>query len=136
MLHTKKLFLLMTLLIAGVSSGLQTTQAAIRSTTSGDGDGNIVIRPRGQQPIGGPRMPSTTSIVAHYDASLTSVCAYLSNAGDDVEVEFNNLTTGEYYSYEIPGSGLSVMPIGGNPGYWTVSFTLSSGAIYDGEFNI
>ena len=125
---------LVVVLTVGLSTGWASASSSSSSILSRDGDGEIITRPREGAPEGIPRMPSGVSIEAYYDANLASVCAYLSNAGDSVEVEFNNLTTEEYYFYEIPGSGLSIMPIGGNPGHWTVSFTLLSGVIYDGDF--
>lgn len=101
-----------------------------------DGHNEIIVRPSNDQQSTGPRMPSSTRIEAYYDADLASVCAYLINAGETVDVEFNNLSTGDSFTFEIPGAGMSVMPIGGAAGYWTVTFTLLSGAIYDGEFII
>lgn len=100
-----------------------------------DGDVvEIVVHPQYGSPTGGPRTPNATRIEAWYSWDTSSVFASLSNAGDVVEVEFNNLLTWEHYSYDISGNGLSVMPIGGNPGYWSVSFTLSSGVVYIGLF--
>ena len=100
-------------------------------------DGDVVdipIRPQDGEPIGIPRSPDATQIVAWYSWESCSVSATLSNAGEYAEVEFNNLLTEEYYCYEIPGTGLSVMPIGNSSGCWTVIITLSSGAIYEGMF--
>ena len=96
----------------------------------------IVIGPQEGSPEGGPRTPNATRIEEWYSWDTYSVSASLSNAGDVVEVEFNNLFTGESYSYDIPGNGSSVMPIGSSSGYWTVSFTLSSGIVYCGLFVI
>lgn len=100
-------------------------------------DGEVVIievRPEDGVPTGGPRTPNATRIEAWYSYDTSSVSASLSNAGDLVEVEFYNVLTQELYSYEISGSGLSIMPISGSSGYWTVSFTLSSGEVYYGVF--
>ena len=101
-----------------------------------DGDEEIIIRPNVGDPSGGPRQPSSTSIIAYYSSDLLSVCATLYNAGDVVDVELYNVTTGAFFDYEIPGSGSSVMPIGGTSGLWTVTFTLSNGDVYEGEFNL
>lgn len=84
-------------------------------------EGGSIVQPRGDVSPTSPRMPSY---------------ANLSNAGDIVEVEFNNCTTGEHYSFEVPGNGLSVMNIGNSPGWWTVCFTLQSGVVYAGHFFI
>lgn len=105
-------------------------------SSSSDGGDVIIVRCQEGQLTGAPRIPSSTRIEAYYDADLASVCAYLINAGETVDVEFNNLSTGDSFTFEIPGAGMSVMPIGGAAGYWTVTFTLSSGAVYEGEFVI
>jgi hypothetical protein len=94
----------------------------------------VVVHQQYGQNTGGPRTPNATRIEAWYSYDTSSVSATLSNAGDVVEVEFSHLLSGETHFYEIPGNGLSVMPIGGNPGYWAVSFTLSSGVVYIGLF--
>lgn len=100
-----------------------------------DGDVvEIVVRSQDVNPTGGPRTPNATRIEAWYSYDTSSVSATLSNAGDVVEVEFNNLLTGESYSYDISGNGLSVMPIGNSSGYWTICFTLSCGTAYYGYF--
>lgn len=99
-----------------------------------NGDVEIVVRPVEGDPTGGPRTPNATRIEAWYSYDTSSVSAFLSNAGDVVEVEFNNLLTGESYSYDISGNGLSVMPIGSSSGYWTICFTLSCGTAYYGYF--
>ena len=82
---------------------------------------------------GGPRT-SDVLIEAYYDTDLTCVCAYLSNAGYSVSVEFVNNTTSETEEYAIPGSGSSIMPISGTVGNWSVTFTLSNGNVYYGVF--
>ena len=109
------------LLFAETISFAQAPQVILISHTSGDLPD-------------APRSPSITSIDAYYDYSSSSVCVYLINAGTTVSVEFVNLTTNETANYQIPGSGSSVLPISGNTGYWTVTFTLESGDEYSGEF--
>lgn len=99
-----------------------------------DGDVVYIVVLPDVESSGEPRSPNTTTIEAWYSWNTSSVRASLANAGDSVQVEFNNLSTGEYYSFVINGNGSSVMPISDSSGYWTVSFTLSSGVIYDGYF--
>lgn len=82
---------------------------------------------------GHPRS-SLVSIRVYYDTDLSCVCAYLSNAGTTVAVELTNLTTNETENYIIPGSGLSELPISGNSGYWTITFTLPDRSVYGGYF--
>lgn len=97
---------------------------------------NIVIRKttEASNNPGAPRTPSTTIIEAYYDSELLSVCVYFSNAGDFVDVNFENLDTGETAYYSVAGSGGSILPISGNAGLWNVTFTLSNGDEYVGEF--
>lgn len=83
---------------------------------------------------GAPRTPSATIIEAYYDSELLSVCVYFSNAGDFVDVNFENLDTGETAYYSVAGSGGAVLPISGNAGLWQITFTLSNGDEYVGEF--
>lgn len=83
---------------------------------------------------GAPR--SLVSIMAFYDTDLFSVGAYLSNAGAYVDVSIVNQTTNETYNYQISGTGSSVMPISGTPGYWSITFTLSGGDEYMGSFEL
>ena len=121
------------LLVAGLGMPFVLTATEVQQR---DGDEEIIIRPNVGDPSGGPRQPSSTSSVAYYSSDLLSVCAYLYDAGDVVEVEFYNYTTGTSLDYEIPGSGSSVMPIGGTSGLWSVTFSLSNGDVYEGEFNL
>ena len=82
---------------------------------------------------GGPR--STVDIIhAYYDTDFSCVCANLSNAGTSVSVEITNVATNETFDYVIPGSGLSILPISGNAGYWTITFTLPDRSVYGGYF--
>lgn len=109
------------LLFAEISSFAQEPQVILISHTSGDLPD-------------APRSPSITSIAAYYDYFSSSVCVNLINAGTIVSVELVNHTTNETADYIIPGSGSSILPISGNAGFWTVTFTLESGDIYYGEF--
>lgn len=97
-------------------------------------DVEIVVVPEEGESADPPRSPSVTRINARYSWSTCSVSACLSNAGNLVAAEYCNSSTGEYYYFEIPGNGLSVMPIGCSSGCWTVRFTLSSGTVYRGVF--
>ena len=93
----------------------------------------ILISHESTEPEGAPRSLGAI-IEAYYDTDLLCVCAYLSNAGISVSVEIVNHTTNETEEYVIPGYGSSALPISGNPGYWTITFTLQSGDVYIGEF--
>lgn len=97
-------------------------------------DERILIRHKEIQD--GPRTLQNAEIVAYYNTETSCVYVTMSNAGVSVDTELSNLSTGEYYNYEIPGTGLSVLPISGNSGLWTITFTLSDGEVYEGEFNL
>lgn len=80
--------------------------------------------------------PRSLSIEAYYDSDLSSVCASLNGAGTLVDVYVENLDTEEEVHYQIPGSGNSIMPISGASGCWRITFVLSNGDEYVGDFNI
>ena len=95
----------------------------------------IIIVHQPSDPPDGPRSLSP-SIEAYYETDSLCVYATLSNAGTSVSVEFVNNTTDETAVYVISGTGSSVLPISGTPGYWTVTFTLENGQVYFGAFSI
>ena len=107
---------------------------AISPELDDEDDVEIVVVPEEGESADPPRSPSGMRISAWYSWDICSVSACLSNAGDIVNVEFRNCSTGECYCFEIPGSGLSLMPIGCSSGYWIVRFSLSSGINYRGVF--
>ena len=107
---------------------------AISPNIDDEDDVEIVVVPEEGESADPPRSPSVMRIDIWYSWSTCSVSACLSNAGNLVVAEFSNISTGEYYYYEIPGNGLSVMPIGCSSGYWMVRLTLSSGTAYSGAF--
>ena len=80
--------------------------------------------------------PRSLLIEAYYDSDLSSVCASLNGAGTLVDVYVENLDTEEEVHYQIPGSGNSIMPISGTSGCWRITFILSTGDEYVGEFYI
>lgn len=96
----------------------------------------ILIRHRPSTPPTFPHSPSVVSISAYYDSDNTCIYASLSNAGVSVDVDICNLITGETDSYAVTGNGSSAFPISGNAGIWTITFTLSSGDVYEGSFII
>ena len=85
------------------------------------------------QNLGAPR---SLTIEAYYDSDLSSVSASLNAAGTLVDVYIENLDTEEDVHYQIPGSGSSIMPISGTSGCWRISFILTNGDEYVGEFYI
>lgn len=61
---------------------------------------------------------------------------FLENLGL-ITVEIENLTTGEYTQTVVnSATGSAIFPISGNTGSWTITFSLSDGTEYYGEFVI
>ena len=94
---------------------------------------DILISPR---PIEDPDAPRSVSpvISAYFDTDLSCLYVTISNAGTLVDVYIENTTTRETAAYQIPGSGSSIMPISGTSGCWSITFTLSTGDVYCGNF--
>ena len=102
-----------------------------------DGDDvEIVITSEQEESSDPPRSADTHSIEAWYSWSSASVRACLINAGEVVQVECDNISTGQSFSFVISGNGSSVMPITSSAGYWRIKFTLASGSVYSGLFYI
>lgn len=123
-------------LLLGIPAILCLLLAVSAFSTNKEGDEAILINHRPINPPGGPRSPQSVEIVAYYNSDVSCVFATLSNAGVSVTVELVNITNDEYYDYVIPGTGLSVLPISGNSGLWTITFTLADGDVYEGEFDL
>lgn len=83
---------------------------------------------------GAPR--SSTTIEAFLDTEMFTIDVYLRNAGESVTVDIENTTTGSTYQYSVSGNGSDVLPINSTSGFWTITFTLSDGRVYYGEFII
>ena len=97
---------------------------------------NINLRHVSSGAAQNPEAPRSLLIEAYYDSDLSSVCASLNGAGTLVDVYIENLDTEEEIHYQIPGSGNSIMPISGASGCWRITFVLSNGEEYVGEFYI
>lgn len=83
------------------------------------------------------RAPIFIPIQAYYDVFFTSVCVqFLQNIGD-VDVTITNLCTGDYVEYDVDSSiGWTMLPISGEAGTYRIVLLLSSGAGYEGQFEI
>ena len=80
-------------------------------------------------PVGGP-------ISGYVDPDFEVVVLSFTQSCGTVQISFSNQTDGNYYSTSVNGSGTVVIPLSITSGYWTVTFTLSSGAVYLGQFTI
>ena len=88
---------------------------------------------------GGNRSPQAVP----FGASLYTVGAqtiilvtFTSGLGT-VDVEITNHTTGDYLQGELNAvPGTQSIPISGTPGWYTITFILPDGRIYEGEFDL
>ena len=84
----------------------------------------------------GPRVPAFIPISGYVDDDLdVAFLTFSSNIGT-VTVEMTNLDDDNTLETEVIGSGSVVIPFAFTPGHWTVTFTLESGAVYQGHFEI
>ena len=82
------------------------------------------------------RDPSQIPIACFLEEDLYLLVNYSIDLGS-VSIEIENLTTGEYSQTQVNAlAGPMVFPISGTAGHWTITFTLSSGVVYYGEFTI
>lgn len=96
----------------------------------------ILINPFPSIPEDAPRTPSAVRIEASFDSGENVINVWLRNAGTSVTVDIENVSTGASYQYSVSGDGSDVLPISGASGYWTITFTLSDGSVYAGNFMI
>ena len=99
-----------------------------------DGDSVIIITPGNN--LGTPvHNRSTVPIEATYSSSLSSIIFSFNTDIGNVEVVVSNSCDGETFrgiinAYEAP----ACIPISCHEGLYTVSFSLSNGELYYGEF--
>ena len=133
-MKNKSLFkLLLSVFTLMLLSSLMSGSPVLNDMTGND---DIIISHKPSTPPTFPHAPSIISISAYYDSEDACIYTSLSNAGLSVDVEISNYNTAETYLYAIPGTGSSILPISGNAGIWTITYTLSSGDIYEGTFVI
>lgn len=127
----KKIFLLFVVLLS--CAPLMSAQ------TGGGDDPEIIFVGEGGNGGSSPiiRTPALIPIQAAYYSSLSTIYVdFLYDLGS-VSVEIENETTGEYSQTIINATqGLHPFFISGTEGHWTITFTLSNGVVYFGEFDI
>mgnify|MGYP002624820047 CR=1 FL=1 len=102
-------------------------------------DTSTIILSGGSGMGGGNRSPQAVP----FGASLYSVRAqtiilvtFITDLGT-VDVEITNHTTGDYLQGELNAvPGTQSIPISGTPGWYTITFILPDGRIYEGEFDL
>lgn len=129
MRQTKRI--LMLLAIMAIACAAAARPFAEQPRTGGDGTPIII----NTLPIPGPNSPRTpVPISAMVEGSAVYV-TFTDNLGD-IDYELVNHTTAETVSGEVEGSGLVRIPFSGNPGFYSITFTLESGMQYYGVFNL
>lgn len=96
----------------------------------------IIIRPRGKINHG-HRAPAKIPIEAYYNSFISGIAiTFLQDLGN-VEMNVTNHSTGEYLEGTTTATtGTTVLPISGTEGVYTITFTLSNGTEYEGEFEL
>lgn len=82
------------------------------------------------------RGPVVVPISGYVDSAAGVVVLNFTQSCGIVQISFDNLSDGSYYSTAVNGSGAVVIPLALTSGAWTVTFSLPSGAGYIGEFTI
>jgi len=103
----------------------------------GQGETEKVLIPlckQGQMSSTRHRAPAMIPIAAEYDGFTSAIVVSFRRSVGDVTAEVMNLSTGEYASQSLDGTSIAYIPVPGGDGLYTVTFTLSSGAVYTGQF--
>lgn len=128
---TKTLVLLSTIFMMGMISPFIVTaddedeeEIEVKENTGGDGNGE------------GPRGLDVPIVAAYNESAHLVSVSFLSNLGI-VDIEIENEDAGVSSSYQV-NSAIShqTFIISGAAGLWTITFTLSDGTEYLGEWEI
>lgn len=127
MRHTKQL--LMACLILALTFAATAMPFSEKQTMD---DPPIIIRPL---PLPAPNSPHALVVVpisAEVIGNNLSV-TFTGNLGE-VEYELVNLSTMEFETDQVEGTGQVLIPFSGDSGSYTITFTLSNGVQYYGQF--
>lgn len=103
-----------------------------------DGDDEIIIE-EGTSHSGTENEHHRTviPIQVFYSSALSAVNVYFFDNLGEVTVEIENSDTAEYHSYIVDSSlGGDSFLISGDPGHYTITFTLANGTEYIGEWEL
>ncbi len=103
-----------------------------------DGDDEIIIE-EGTSHSGTENEHHRTviPIQVFYSSALSAVNVYFFDNLGDVTVEIENTDAAEYHSYLVDSSlGGDSFIISGDPGHYTITFTLANGTEYIGEWEL
>lgn len=113
----------------------------VLASANNQGDGgviDIIITEGGNEGgMPGYYAPILIPIEAAYYPSMSTIMVNFLYPLGIVSVEIENQTTGTYAQTNVNASqGVHPFLISGTVGHWTITFTLSNGKVYFGEFDI
>ncbi len=111
--------------------------ASVQNDGGNKEDKEINIR-IGEIKIGGKhRAPACIPINVSYVSFISALSITFQHDLGEVDVNVTNHSTGEYLEGTLNASaGTTVLPVSGDDGFYTVTFVLSDGTEYYGEFEL
>lgn len=90
----------------------------------------------GRSPSGRPQVPALSLFSAFVDTNSNTL--FVSSRYDvgEVSATIENTTAGDIYSYTFDSADTALLPINCTAGFWTITLTLDSGAVFVGEFQL
>ena len=85
---------------------------------------------------GRPHAPALRLFSAFVDTNSNTL--FVSSRYDvgEVSATIENTTAGDIYSYTFDSADTALLPINCTAGFWTITLTLDSGAVFVGEFQL
>ena len=99
-------------------------------------DGEVQITISQPASTRGNRAPARLPLGGYIDTLAGMAVLTFKSPCGEVDVDFQNLGTGDSLQATVDGTGTVMIPLACTPGPWTVTFTLASGAVYYGEFEL
>lgn len=89
-----------------------------------------------QESANRPRTSDYSFFYGYLETDYYILSIYTNSNVGEISTHIENLSTGEYYEYSFDSSEIAVLPISCTEGFWRITLTLDSGAVYVGEFEI
>lgn len=80
------------------------------------------------------RAPSRIPLECYYDSGMNCVLVKFKSAVGEVMIDLYNSMTGESVNVTVLANGTQIVPCPGDEGYCTITFILSNGKQYFGNF--
>lgn len=122
-----KRIILFVFLLSGVS--------ALPLASDGGDTIEIVITDTGGVPSSPThRTPSRIPLECYYDSGMNCVLVKFKSSVGEVMIDLYNSMTGESVNVTVLANGTQIIPCPGDDGYCTITFILSNGKQYFGDF--